>query len=341
MTLESSVRRFSSDDPLGYPFEDLLTPLSVASNKKGHWCFACEKEAGRRITQYGAGVEATVMDEECCRRIRPALEALDETINCRFQFVDIENPHQSARVFFNAKKIIHVACGSETVLSYVQKNGIEALKKLFIKAGGDAADAEEVSPGSEPSVVKELGEQLRPIETEEDRLLKDRIEKEKRIMAMVRDVKLLVASEDYDGALRVAKKIPDGWLLNFEPVSYIAETLADHGNFSQALEVARTHINPHLQRRTLGHIARAMALKGDDRGALELVLEIPEEERLLPYLTDHSDIGVPLFAIARLFLSRGNVKEAQQVALKIPEWDKERSKVVKDIELMLTGKSST
>lgn len=96
-------------------------------------CGICEKKGAEVFwfSPYSRCAHA-----KCVKQIEAAESTLIKKIDSLFKK---DNYGEQNISHIRAIKAVRKACGSETILSYMEKNGVEALKNLFDTVGVEAA----------------------------------------------------------------------------------------------------------------------------------------------------------------------------------------------------------
>ena len=107
--------------------EALVSMITNMYNSEG--CGVCEKEGAEVFwfSPYSRCAHA-----RCFKIIEPATSTLYLTIDDLFNGAK-HGEHNDAHI--KAIKAVRSACGSDTIMSYLEKNGLDALKNLFNTVG--------------------------------------------------------------------------------------------------------------------------------------------------------------------------------------------------------------
>jgi hypothetical protein len=96
-------------------------------------CGICEKPEGKEVIWFSP--YSNCAHKKCFKLIEPSISDLIKTIEKLFGDA-IHSCVQNA--YHEANKAVRAACGSETIMSYFEKNGESALTNLFNTVGVEA-----------------------------------------------------------------------------------------------------------------------------------------------------------------------------------------------------------
>jgi len=127
MSFDTSLVRITSTNKVAL--------ISEAKNMyASEGCGICEKKGGGEVFWFSP--YSRTAHAKCDKMIEGAEETLDKIVEELFKHT---RHGEKTSAYSRARKAVRIACGSETIRSFFEKNGVKALSNLYNTVGIEAA----------------------------------------------------------------------------------------------------------------------------------------------------------------------------------------------------------